>query len=193
MKSNVITTDGGIEVYTHGIPMYADQYIQEELGGDEEKLKGRFPGMLFYIHDRLPRPSNDDIELLDELFNLYIRLCSRFGTLPSLEGFSFLTGIHRTTFSDWAAGTYRVSEPHGNTVKKWKEICRAFLIDKLSNSSKPEVNLIFLGKAAYGMRETAPVPIEDSLGGPMLSRAEISARFAAFQEAPASLELDEIE
>lgn len=193
MKDNTLKLDGGIEVYEHNVPMYADQYIREELGGDDNRVRERFPALLFYIRDWIEKPDNGDIEILDGLFGVYIRLCANYGVIPSLEGFSFLTGIHRTTFSDWAAGTYRVSEPHGNTVKKWKEICRAFLVEKLGNSQKPEVNLIFLGKAAYGMRETSPVPVEEITSGPELSRAEISARYQAFQEAPAPLELDEIE
>lgn len=193
MKENTLKVDGGIEVYEHSVPLLADQYIREELGGDEERVRGRFPGLLLYVHDKLPRPSNDDIELLDKLFDLYVRLCCRYSMLPTLEGFSFLTGINNATFTDWKNGEYRKSSEHGKTVKRWKEVCRSFLVDKLSNSSKAEINLIFLGKSSYGMRETAPALPEEITNGPALSRAEISARYQAFQEAPAPLELDEIE
>lgn len=194
MKENTLKVDGGIEVYEHSVPMYADQYIREELGGDEERVRGRFPGLLLYIHDRLPRPSNDDIELLNGLFDVYIRLCCRYGTLPSLEGFSLLSGINNSTLVDWKNGEYRKSnEYYSRSVKAWKETCKAFVIDRLNNSNKAEINLIFVAKACHGLRETAPALPEEITSGPELSRAEISARYQAFQEAPAPLELDEIE
>ncbi len=193
MKDNTLKVDVGIEVYEHDIYAFTDRYIKEELNGDESKVKGRFPALLLYIHDRVPRPSNDDIELLDGLFDIFVRLCARYETLPSLEGFSFLTGISNSTFTDWRNGEYRKSSGHGRSVKRWKDICRAFLVDKLSNSSKPEVNLIFLGKANFGMRETSPVPAEEITSGPTLTREEIAARFEGFKELPDRLELDEIE
>ena len=54
-----------------------------------------FVDMIFYIADRIPKPSNDNIDLLDELFDMYVRICTRYNVLPTLEVFSFLFNINR--------------------------------------------------------------------------------------------------
>lgn len=53
----------GVEVCEHDIYYYADEYIQTELKGDKELVKSRFVAMIYYIRDRIPKPSNDNIEL----------------------------------------------------------------------------------------------------------------------------------
>ena len=110
--------------------------------------------MIFYISDRIPKPSNDNIELLDELFDVYVRICTRYNVLPTLEVFSFLVNINRSTFSDWMRGDYRTSTSHGNTVKKWFDICKNCTVNRLNNQPGTNANLIFVAKAAYGMAET---------------------------------------
>lgn len=51
------------------------------------------------------------------MFNTYVRLCSKYHVLPTLEVFSFLVGINRTTFTDWMNGVYRTNSSHGDTAK----------------------------------------------------------------------------
>lgn len=157
MTNNTVkTTDGG-EIYLHDIYMYADQYIEEELEGDIESVQDSFPAMILYIADNIPKPDNGDIELLDNIFNIYIRLCSKYHVLPTLEMFSFLVSINRATFTDWSNGEYRASSEHGNTVKKWFNICKSFTVNRLHNKGGTDANLIFIAKAAYGMAETVPI------------------------------------
>lgn len=158
MMMNVEITNDGIEIYTHKIFSLADEYIQTQLDGDEEKASDYFRDMIFYVSDRLERPDNDDIDALDNIFSAYMRLCTRYRKLPTLECFSWLVKINRATFTDWSNGEYRSSLSHGNTVKKWLNICKGFAVDELSNSKYANPNLIFTAKAAYGMRETAPIP-----------------------------------
>lgn len=147
------------EVYMHRLFELTDQFIEERLQGDEEKLTKHFRELLFYIADRIERPDNDCIDELDNLFNSYVRLCTRYGKLPTIEGFSFLTKIHRSTFDDWKNMRYRASSTsHADTVKGWLDTCKSFVVDELSNSNTANVNLIFISKAAHGLRETAPVP-----------------------------------
>lgn len=159
MTDNTVNVNGA-EIYTHRIFEIVDEYIGQELGGDKEKVKESFVDMIFYISDRIPKPSNDDIELLDGIFDIYVRLCARYGVLPTLEIFSFLVGINRSTFTDWSNGEYRSSTAHGNTVKKWFGICKSFVVNRLHNKPGTDANLIFTAKAAYHMRETTPVPVE---------------------------------
>lgn len=158
MPNNAIKTEHGIEVYTHDIYAYAQEYIDIELDGDKDLVTEYFTDMILYISDRISKPNNDNIDLLDNIFNIYIRLCTKYKVLPTLECFSFLVNINCNTFSAWLNGEYRASSSHSLTVKKWKDICRSFVVNKLTNKSGTDANLIFIAKAAYGMAETAPVP-----------------------------------
>lgn len=161
MKNNTVKSEIGIEVYQNDIYRLVDEYIDTELDGDSERVADNFVSMIFYIADNIQKPSNDDIELLDDLFNIYVRICAKYKVLPTLEVFSFLVGIHRTTFTDWANGLYRVNSAHGITVKKWFDICKSFTLNRLHNQSGTNSNLIFIAKAAYGMAETAPVQVDE--------------------------------
>lgn len=193
MKNNTVVVNNGVEIYTSNILLFADQFIETEL--DEERRQGIynnssiFRAMILYISDRIEKPDNNDIELLDNIFNIYIRLCTKYDKLPTLECFSMLININPSTLSKWSSGEYRTNiyydskgnhikdfaawqlnhqgeqyrvEPstaHSQTVKKWKEICAGFLMDDLSNTNGTNANKIFTAKAAYGKVETAPVPV----------------------------------
>ena len=159
MKDNSIKSETGIEVYQNDIYRLVDEYIDTELDGDSESVGDNFVSMIFYIADNIQKPSNDDIELLDNLFNIYVRICAKYKVLPTLEVFSFLVGIDRNTFTDWSMGRYRVNTAHASTVKKWCNICKSFTLNRLHNQSGTNANLIFIAKAAYGMAETAPVQV----------------------------------
>ena len=169
MKDNTITTADGVEVYKHNINYYADEYIHNELEIDhvdtdsKQVVKDNFVAMLFYISDRIEKVDNADIKTLDYIFNVYVRLCSKYSINPTLEAFSFLVDIDRTTFTNWLNGTYRTPE-HLNTVKKWMNICKGFLVNNLSNSKGTDANKIFIAKAAYGMAETKAVEQEQIIG-----------------------------
>lgn len=159
---NTEISNNGTEVYVSRLYMLADEYIQIRLKGKEEEVSKNFRDLIFYIADRISVPDNEDIEGLDNLFGAYTRFCARFGKLPTLECFSFLTGINNATFTDWKNQEYRASSAHSKTVQKWKNICKSFVIDELSNSHRVDPNLIFIAKAAHGMRETAPVQVPET-------------------------------
>lgn len=169
MKDNTDITSTGIEVYRHDINYYADEYIRNELEIDhvdqESKkiVKDSFVDMLFYISDRISKPDNADIKALDNIFSVYVRLCSKYSVNPTLEAFSFLVNINRATFTSWNNGDYRTQE-HSDTVKKWMNICKGFLVDNLGNSKGTDANKIFIAKAAYGMAETKAVEHEQITG-----------------------------
>lgn len=169
MKDNVILTQEEVEVYKHDIYLYADQYIHEELEIDhvdqdnKSIVKDNFVDMLFYISDHIPKPDNADIKALDYIFNIYVRLCSKYNVNPTLEAFSFLVDIDRNTFTTWNDGRYRTAE-HSSTVKKWLNTCKGFLVNNLGNSKGTDANKIFIAKAAYGMAETKAVEQERITG-----------------------------
>ena len=185
MRDNTLNANG-IEVYQNEIYYYADQYIKNELEIDKVTEDNRsiitnsFVDMILYIAENIEKPSNDNIKLLDGIFNIYKRLCSKYGVLPTLECFSFLVSINRTTFTDWMNGEYRTTTAHGNTAKKWFDICKSFLVNNLQNSKGTDANKIFVAKAAYGMAEAAPVQMAQPQGIPQQSREEIAARHAGY-------------
>lgn len=199
MAYNTVKTEDGAEVYINNIYYYADQYIKDILNIPEEdtynedykkRINDNFVSMILYIKDHIKKPSNDDISLLDNIFNAYVNLCIKYNYLPTLEIFSFLVSINNGTFSDWADGQYRTSSGHGETVKKWKNICRAFTVNRLSNSPGTNANLIFIAKSAYGMVE-APQQVQ-IIGGqqPEQIAADIAARHMIGQAEPPKLPED---
>lgn len=186
MKDNTDITSAGIEIYRHDINYYADEYIKNELElehVDQESkkiVKDSFVDMLFYISDRISKPDNADIKALDNIFSVYVRLCSKYSVNPTLEAFSFLVNIDRNTFTTWANGTYRTAD-HSSTVKKWLNICRGFLVDNLGNSKGTDANKIFIAKAAYGMAETKAVE-QEQITGAKKSIEQIAADIGADPE-----------
>lgn len=140
-------------------------------------VKDSFVDMLFYISDRISKPDNADIKALDNIFSVYVRLCSKYSVNPTLEAFSFLVNIDRNTFTTWANGTYRTAD-HSSTVKKWLNICRGFLVDNLGNSKGTDANKIFIAKAAYGMAETKAVE-QEQITGAKKSIEQIAADIGA--------------
>lgn len=171
---NTEISSNRMEVYTNKLFELTDQYINEVLGGDEEKLTKRFRELLFYLADRIEMPYSDDIDGLNNIFDAYVRLCVRYCKRPTIEGFSFMANINRATFDDWRTGRYRSSDSrYVHSIKRWYDICKSFVIDELSNSNTANVNLIFTAKAAYGMRETSPVPPLETEHRRMISADEL--------------------
>lgn len=183
MKDNTDITSAGIEIYRHDINYYADEYIKNELEiehVDQESkkiVKDNFVDMLFYISDRISKPDNADIKALDNIFSVYVRLCSKYSVNPTLEAFSFLVDINRATFTSWNNGDYRTQE-HSDTVKKWMNICKGFLVNNLGNSKGTDANKIFIAKAAYGMAETKAVE-QEQITGAKKSIEQIAADIGA--------------
>ena len=161
MSDNTEIANNGMGIYIHRLFELADEFMKQ-FGDDEKETQKNFREMIFYAADRIKQPDNDDIEGLDNLFNAYVRLCVRYHRLPTIQCFSWLAKISRTTFNNWENGVYRSScEHYLDTIKNWKEICKSFVIDELTNNSTTHINLIFVAKSAYGLRETTPVPIEE--------------------------------
>ena len=193
-NNNTVITDQGIEVYESDIYRLVDEYISTVLQVSPEDydtqkeyrsvIADSFVDMIFYIADRIQKPSNDNIELLDSIFNIYVRICTRYGVLPTLEVFSFLVNINRSTFSDWMRGDYRAASSHGTTVKKWFDICKNCTVNRLNNQAGTNANLIFVAKAAYGMAETAPVQVGQQQGIPKQTAQQIADKYKDVLELP---------
>ena len=167
MKDNTVTTVDGVEVYTSQITEIADRYISDL--EDKESIYDYtvFTDMLLSISDNMtPLKNYNDITVLDNLFNIYYRLCSKYRVLPTLYDFSMMINIDPSTITSWINGDYRggPTSPHSKTAKKWKQYCAGRLASNLSNSKGTDANKIFIAKAAYGMAETKAVEQEQITG-----------------------------
>lgn len=158
---NTVVCENGSEVYLNRLYELADEFIESEYIGEEKNIAQSAPAMMLYIHDRIPKPEHD-IEKLDKMFDIFVRICCKYQILPTLELFGLLTSINPNTFSAWSNGEYKNLTPAFSlTTKKWKAICRSLVVNRLHNSTSANVNLIFVAKACYGLVETCPIPVEN--------------------------------
>lgn len=167
MKDNTVTTVDGIEVYTSEVSEIVDRYIDDLEDIDSIYTYEVFTDMLLYISDNMtPLNNYNNITVLDNLFNIYKRLCSKYRVLPTLYDFSMMINIDPSTITRWMNGETRggLTSEHCKTAKKWKQYCAGRLASNLSNSKGTDANKIFIAKAAYGMAETKAVEQEQITG-----------------------------
>ena len=194
MMGNTVRAENGAEVYEDKIHEYADEYINTL--DDPESINNNpslFTGMIKYIYKHLFKPKRNDkvlynsnsvldtgdIELLDNIWNIYTELCYRYNKRPTLLNFSLLVGISNDTFTTWEQGEYRggsdgAGSAHSRTVKKWRKECESSLVD--GATERNSIGCIFALKANYGYTET-PQRVEIVNGQtPDQVAADIAAR-----------------
>ena len=188
---NTVRAENGTEVYESRIHELADDYINTLTDPDSiNNNPSLFTGMIKYIYKYLFKPKRNDkvlynsnsvldtgdIELLDNIWNIYTELCYRYNKRPTLLNFSLLVGIGNDVFNSWIRGEYRTGEngassPHCQTAKKWKAECESSLVD--GATERNSVGCIFALKANYGYTET-PQRIEiTGANAPALSQEDI--------------------
>lgn len=193
--SNAIKAENGIEVYEHDIKYYADEYISQ-LPEKEDSINNNpslFTGMIKYIYKHLFKPGKKDkvkynantnldtgdIELLNNIWEVYTELCYKYNKRPTILNFSLLIGIDNRTIDTWRRGEFRAGEDggssaHSQTVKKWLAECESSLVD--GATERNSVGCIFALKANYGYTET-PQRVEIVNGQqPEQIAADIAAR-----------------
>ena len=162
------------KIYNNKIESYIDDFIdtyypnksQEELKQD----KAFFPLLVDYLYNNcickiLNNKSNknvlyEDINLLDELFNIYTRLVYiyKWSNKPYLIEFSLFTGINHDTFYNWINGIDNniavgkssgyLTRERSDMVRKWQVICERALLD-----NNDTIKDIFILKAKHGYRD----------------------------------------
>ena len=177
---NTVRAENGAEIYETKIHYFADEYINTLSDPDGiNNNPSLFTGMIKYIYKRLFKNNpvnNDDISVLDNIFDIYTELCYRYNKRPTLLNFSLLVGISNDTFNAWKNGEYRAGEggassAHSLTVKKWLKECESSLVD--GATERNSVGCIFALKANYGYTET-PQRIEiTGANTPALSQEDI--------------------
>lgn len=178
--ANTVKAENGAEVYETQIHELADEYINNL--DDPESINNNpslFTGMIKYIYKYLFKSNpinNDDIDVLDNVFDIYTELCYKYNKRPTLLNFSLLVGVSNDTFNAWKNEEYRrgengASSAHSLTVKKWLAECESSLVD--GATERNSVGCIFALKANYGYTET-PQRIEVvGTQAPALSQEEV--------------------
>lgn len=166
MKANTVITSSGAEVYENSIFRIADEYIATLSNDAEESQKlmqkpAIFRGLLKEVYLQLFKTGSEerkcnskidygDIDSLDSIWDIYAKLCYRYGQAPTIINFCSMVGVHRDTISDWLHGRYRQSSAHIRTIKKWMEECEGALLD---GAIQGNPGCMFALKCNYGYRE----------------------------------------
>ena len=216
--SNTVITENNVEVYEDRIFELADEYIDTLRNQDDIYSSNTFTGLIKYINRKYLRTNKDiiiaDINILNNIWELYVELVYKYNQKPTIEEFALLIGISRTTIYDWMnenarQDIYRDSqgnvindfftwnnkhrgEPYtkepsslrSSTIKKWQDECR---LGRYKSAASGNVGGIFLCKAVDGMVETAPIPTENK--AQVQSIEEIQARYSVGQAEKPMLEL----
>ena len=216
--SNTVITENNVEVYEDRIFELADEYIDTLRNQDDIYSSNTFTGLIKYINRKYLRTNKDiiiaDINILNNIWELYVELVYKYKQKPTIEEFALLIGISRTTIYDWMnenvrQDIYRDSqgnvindfftwnnkhrgEPYtkepsslrSSTIKKWQDECR---LGRYKSAASGNVGGIFLCKAVDGMVETAPMPTENK--AQVQSIEEIQARYSVGQAEKPMLEL----
>lgn len=165
-------------IYKNNIYALVDDVKQEPLyqGLTDRELKqdkSFFSALVQYIYnnyigdllgnkDRATKTVYPDIDILNDLFNIYIDLVIKYkwNNRPTILEFSILTGINRDTYYKWLNGNFdnevsckdnrkHITSRYTNTVQKWNIICESALVDGSGDTIKE----LFLLKSKYGYRE----------------------------------------
>lgn len=126
---NTVKAENGTEIYESEITLYLDQYIQERGIGDMTKeTQNKWNAALMYIYkylfkddkDKLKAPDRDTYndKLINDICDIYVNLCFEYDKEVSINGFSFLTGIHRDTIYSWGANETRLGSSCSDVYKK---------------------------------------------------------------------------
>lgn len=189
--SNAVKAGNGVEVYEDKIYYYADEYINTL--SDPESINNNpslFTGMIKYIYKYLFKPGKKDkvkynantvldtgdIDLLNNIWDVYTELCYKYNKRPTILNFSLLIGVSSDTIDTWRRGEYRTgdngaSSVYSDSVKKWLKECESSLVD--GATERNSVGCIFALKANYGYTET-PQRIEiTGANAPALSQEDI--------------------
>lgn len=199
--SNSVKATNGAEVYSTKIHELADLYISElqaSEGYTDEELRSLmrkpqpFKAMLKYIFNNLFKIGKNDIkynnknsnldygniDLLNNIWDIYTGLCYKYLQNPTILNFSLLTGIDTDTFNSWKNGEYKggegaASSAHSVSAKKWLKECESALYDSAMTGNPGPM---FLLKANYGYTE-APQQVQVISGqAPEQIAADIAAR-----------------
>lgn len=198
----MIKTESGDTVYENEIETLFLEYCElHNIDLENDSIKPSKGNAIWkYIYNILFRPDKNtvrynnknskldygNIDLLNDVADIYIDLCFDYGIPQSRYGFSRLTGISEDELLRWnkeesRGGSDGATSSHCVLVKKIDSARRAFVRDKLmenpvgqmaiANNDK-ETGLLYAANQAQAQAE--------AWGIPQQSREEIAARHARY-------------
>lgn len=178
--SNTVKTANGIEVYENGIAEYLDAYIAES--GIEDMRKepqSRWNAALLYInrnyfkiqpdilktgnycegnlkHGNSSNNNAYDIDIINNICDIYIDLCYEYDKEISILGFSKLTGINQDTLYDWGNESSRPGTSACEIYKKLSREREESLSNMLISGKRNPVGLLGALNRHYGWNMGQP-------------------------------------
>ena len=180
MADNTIKTSDGIELYENAICDYLDQYIYtHEIEDMRREPQSRWNAALLYInknyfklHQDLLKAGNYctgnlvynnasnnnayDLEVINNICDIYIDLCYEYDKEISILGFSKLTGINQDTFYDWGNSSSRPGSLGCEIYKKLSREREESLSNMLISGKRNPVGLLGALNRHYGWNMGQP-------------------------------------
>lgn len=167
MKDNTVKASNGVDIYKTNVEYLADEYINSVLLEPKDIYKKQcFAGMIKYISKRI-NVNTDDLVELNNYWDIYTELCSKYNHVISIERYCMLIGIHRDTFYSWKNEETKrdyseiLGSSRSDMIKKWDAESESSWQDEASTGNPGPM---FVLKARRGWQETAPaqVPQKDT-------------------------------
>ena len=191
--SNTTIASNGAEVYTSRIYEIADEYISNLPDENDIYNVSIFSGMLKEINRQLFRATEPkqynlhtsvntaDIELLNDLWEIYCRLCYQYKHRPTILRYCLMIGISRETIDNWKNGEGRGANPqYIYSIKRWHDECESALQDGAIEGNS--IGCIFGLKANFQWRETAPINPQLITSQGVDTPEEIAARYSGMEK-----------
>ncbi len=200
IKDNTVNING-IDVYEHKIYQLCDEYIERLKDPSDIKSRITFNGMLRYIYQNLFKPTQDmiiynnrssildysDINLLMDIYNIFIDICALYKKEYTKNRFITMTGISNDTLDNWKKGR-KIPAVEGVPSSVWVAFAEKIKenSEQALSDSMLDGNLMAYAqlKCWYGWREE-PQRIEMLNNGELQqSKEEIAAQYPAFKNLP---------
>lgn len=101
---------------------------------------------------------NIDIDLLDNIWNIYTSICYKFLLNPTILRFTLLTNINKCTITEWAKGNIS-KDKKTVSAKKWLSECESALYDNAVNNNS--IGSIFGLKANFAYRDNYVINVTE--------------------------------
>lgn len=180
MAENTIKISDGMEIYENAICEYLDQYIDtHEIEDMRREPQSRWNAALLYINKNYFKLYPDmlkadnyttgnlkynnsgnnnayDLEVINNICDIYINLCYEYDKEVSILGFSKLTGINQDTFYDWGNSSSRSSSSACDIYKKLRQEREESLSNMLISGKRNPVGLLGALNRHYGWNMGQP-------------------------------------
>lgn len=197
--TSVADTDGNtVDVFENEICIYLQEYIDDRKIQDMRKEpQSRWNAALIYINKALFRVNRDkllidsrvsnayNINLINEICDVYITLCYEYDKEISIIGFSKLTGINQDTFYSWGNNETQVGSGASEIYKKLNSEREESLSNKLISGGSNPMKILPALNRHYGWNMGQPRGT-DGTARISVTREEIEARAQTVDQLPGS-------